>query len=106
MYDDVAFLLIGIGEDERQIRQSVEKRGLTEHVHFVGYQTDMAAVYDSTDLVVQSSSTEGMPNVVLEALLMETPVVATNVGGTSEVVEDGVTGCLVEESSIQQLSGE
>lgn len=102
--DDVCFVLVGIGADEESLRDLVDAQGLAEYVYFVGYREDMTAVYDSTDLVVQSSSTEGMPNVMLEALLMETPVVATDVGGTGDVVEDGVTGKLIKPNSVEQLA--
>lgn len=64
----------------------------------------MLQVYNSLDLVVQSSHTEGMPNVILEALAMETPVIATNVGGTSEAIIHHHTGILVQRGDTQELS--
>jgi glycosyltransferase involved in cell wall biosynthesis len=63
----------------------------------------MTEVYRSADLVVQSSSTEGLPNVILEAACLGVPVVATDVGGTAEVIEHGVSGWLVRPNSIEDL---
>ena len=79
-FEDVQFVLVGTGKDEGFLREIVRANDLSDHVSFVGYRKDMTSIYSSTDLVVQSSSTEGMPNVILEALLMETPVVATRCG--------------------------
>ena len=55
----------------------------------------MPALYAAVDLVVQSSLTEGLPNVILEAAYLGVPIVATDVGGTREVIEHGVSGWLV-----------
>lgn len=92
---DLSFVLIGIGPDEERLRRLAEELGIAGHIVFAGYRADMQRVYNSLDLVVQSSSTEGMPNVILEALLMRVPVVATDVGGTAEIVTDGVSGRLI-----------
>ena len=89
------FVLIGIGEDKPHLEALSRSLGLDEKVLFLGYRSDMVQVYNSLDLVVQTSYTEGMPNVVLEALAMEVPVIATDVGGTSEVIKNNHTGVLV-----------
>lgn len=100
---DAYFALVGIGPDEPSLRRLAGELGIAKHVVFAGYRSDMHAVYDSLDLVVQSSSTEGMPNVILEALLMRVPVVATDVGGTAEIVEDGRSGRLVRSGDLAGL---
>jgi glycosyltransferase involved in cell wall biosynthesis len=74
------------------LRRLAGELGIAERVVFAGYRSGMQAVYDSVDLVVQNSSTEGMPNVILEALLMRVPVVATDVGGTAEIVVKSLRG--------------
>lgn len=92
---NISFALIGIGPEEERLRALAAELGIADHVVFAGYRGDMVRVYNSLDLVVQSSVTEGMPNVVLEALLMRVPVVATDVGGTAEIVTDGISGRLI-----------
>lgn len=102
---DVVLVFVGSGQEKKRLEAQAARLGIDNRVHFVGYRSDMNSIYNSTDLVVQSSLTEGMPNVVLEALLLETPVIATNVGGTSEVIENGVSGHLINASSVGQLFG-
>lgn len=100
----VRFILIGVGPEERTLRELASQLGIIQQVIFAGYRKDMKRVYNSTDLVVQSSYTEGMPNVVLEALLMQVPVIATNVGGTAEIVEHGRHGVLIPPGSAEMLA--
>lgn len=94
-YPGLRFVLFGDGPDRSTLERFVAEHGLGSVVVFAGYREDMDELYNEIDLVVQSSRTEGMPNVVLEALLMEVPVIATDVGGTREVVRDGITGLLI-----------
>lgn len=89
------FVLFGLGPDQPGLEQFVTRNDLGAHVIFAGYRDDMEVIYNELDLVVQSSLTEGMPNVVIEALLMEVPVIATDVGGTREVLKHGLTGVLI-----------
>lgn len=91
----LSFVLVGIGPEEDRLRELAVELGIAHRVVFAGYRGDMQRVYNCLDLVVQSSRTEGMPNVVLEALLMHVPVVATDVGGTAEIVTDGRSGRLI-----------
>lgn len=102
-YGDLRFVLFGIGPDQAVLERFVAENGMSGTVMFAGYRTDMDMLYNEVDLVVQSSFTEGMPNVILEALLMEVPVIATDVGGTGEVVTDGVTGRLIPAGDYRAL---
>lgn len=100
---DAKFILIGIGPDQEKLERYVAAEGMTSAVVFAGFRADMNRIYNSLDLVVQSSYTEGMPNVVLEALLMEVPVIATDVGGTAEVLTHAQTGMLMRPGSVQEI---
>lgn len=97
------FVLFGIGPDQDVLERFVAENGMTGAVLFAGYRADMDALYNELDLVVQSSFTEGMPNVILEALLMEVPVIATDVGGTDEVISGGKTGLLISSGDHEAL---
>jgi glycosyltransferase involved in cell wall biosynthesis len=89
-------LLVGVGPDEAELKELVESLNLSDAVVFTGFIKQMQPVYSEVDLVVQASSTEGLPNVILEAMLMRVPVIATDVGGTSEVVSNDQFGTLIE----------
>ena len=77
------------------IENHVQKLGLSEKVQFLGYQNNILEILRSMDIFILPSLWEGMPNAILEAMAAGLPVVATNVGGTPEVVVDGETGFLV-----------
>jgi glycosyltransferase involved in cell wall biosynthesis len=100
----VTTVLVGDGPERAPLQQKVRMLGLEEYVSLPGYNTDTARILEDTDLMVLPSHTEGLPNVALEALAMEVPVLATRVGGTPEVVLDGKTGRLVEPRSPSALA--
>lgn len=102
-YDNLHFVLIGIGPEEENLRALVSELGIQDKISFCGYRSDMLSIYNSLDLVVQSSYTEGMPNVILESLLMEVPVVATDVGGTGEIVDHMKSGVLIKSAVLEEL---
>ena len=62
---------------------------------FAGHCEDVIRLQHAFDLFAQSSDYEGTPNAILEAMALETPIVATRAGGTAELVADGVHGLLV-----------
>lgn len=89
------FLLVGRGVDgtNRELTAQLQARGLEGNVLLSGEQTDMARFYAACDVVCSSSSTEGFPNTILEALAAGVPVVATDVGASARIL--GRTGWLV-----------
>jgi glycosyltransferase involved in cell wall biosynthesis len=96
--DDVGFVIYGTGPTEEKLRQQVARLGLQGRVILAGFRQDLERVLPGLDLFVSSSHTEGLPVAVLEAMAAGLPVVATSVGGTPEVVDDGRTGLLVPPS--------
>ena len=86
----------GIGPLEEHLRAVARSLGIEDRVEFVGYVKDMPRLYADIDLVVQSSFTEGLPNVILEAAYLRVPIVATAVGGTAEVIAHRQSGWLIE----------
>jgi glycosyltransferase involved in cell wall biosynthesis len=96
---NICLVFVGIGPEEHRLKELAMNLNIADHVFFAGFQKNMNAVYNSVNLVVQSSFTEGMPNVVLESLLMETPVIATDVGGTAEIIIHKENGYLMDPDS-------
>jgi glycosyltransferase involved in cell wall biosynthesis len=92
----VYFVFTGDGPDEAGLRARAAEYGLADRVLFTGKMKDARPVFRDLDILALTSHTEGFPNVVLEALCMETPVLATDVGGTREIIEDEVTGVLIQ----------
>ena len=77
---------------------------IEKNIIFAGYQKYMRDYYEATDIVVLPSLTEGLPNVVLEAMSIGKPVIATNVGGVTEIIENNVNGWIVAESKEDLLA--
>jgi len=92
----IRLILIGKGEAECSLKALAARLGVADRVAFVGYRDDAVRWIKGADLLVLPSLWEGMPNVVLEAMALGTPVVATRVEGTREILSDGETGILVE----------
>lgn len=92
----VGFVLFGDGILRKDLENRIRNVGLVGSFTLAGFRDDLDRVLPFADLLVQSSYTEGLPNVVLEAFAAGVPVVATAVGGTPEVVEDGISGVLVQ----------
>jgi len=88
-------VIAGEVELDEELRRLVEEGGLGPDLYLLGRRSDMPEVLSSFDVFVLSSHDEGMSNAILEAMAMELPVVATDVGGTGEVVREGETGLLV-----------
>ena len=91
----LALILAGDGTLKADLQERARAAGVEETCRFIGHFGDVVALHHALDICVQSSEREGTPNAVLEAMAMETPIVATDVGGTAELVSDGVHGLLV-----------
>jgi L-malate glycosyltransferase len=87
-FPDVEFLLAGDGPLRPEIEREAQKLGLGERVIFLGDRRDIPAVHASMDIAVLSSDSEGLSNVILEAMAAGLPVVAYDVGGNRELVND------------------
>lgn len=92
----VKLLLVGDGPELPGIQKMAFGLGLRDRVVFTGMRRDIPDCLGMMDIYVQPSRFEGIPNSVLEAMASGLPVIATNVGGLHEIVEDGKTGFLVD----------
>jgi glycosyltransferase involved in cell wall biosynthesis len=101
----VGFVVFGDGPLREKLARQAADRGLGGRFVLAGFRPDVEKYLPWCDAAVSSSLTEGLPVAVLEYMAAGLPVVATAVGGTPEVVEDGVTGRLVTPGSASALAG-
>lgn len=92
---EVRFLLIGLGDNREDLEARAAAAGVSEHLIFTGFRSDVDRVYRALDVSALTSLSEGLSVTVLESMRHGVPVVATDVGGNPEVVVDGETGYLV-----------
>jgi glycosyltransferase involved in cell wall biosynthesis len=103
-HTSAGFVLFGDGPERARLQQRINATGLGQHFILAGFRADLDRFLPHFDLLVLPSYTEGMPNIVLEAFAAGVPVVATAVGGTPEVVDDGVSGYLVPPGDAETMA--
>ncbi len=105
-YHNAHLLLVGDGELLEKVKEKAQKVSLPR-VHFLGRREDIPAILAASDIVVLPSKREGLPRALLEGMASGKPLVATNIRGNRDLVEDGVNGFLVpvgdERALIQAL---
>lgn len=94
---DVGLVIVGDGPERPRLERWAREVGAASRVEFVGQRprTEALGIMAGGDVFVLYSRWEGMPHVVLEAMTLGLPVVATAVGGTPEIPRDGESGCLI-----------
>jgi glycosyltransferase involved in cell wall biosynthesis len=100
---DATLCLVGDGPDREAVEERAHTLGIARHTLFVGYQRDVAPYYGLFDVLLLPSGNEGTPVVAIESLAAGTPVVATDVGGVPDVVENGRSGFLTRVGDINAI---
>lgn len=93
------YFIIGDGSLREKLEKQAMELGVSDIVKFRGWCRPMQSWYEAMDLMLLPSRTEGLPNVVLEAMAMGVPVAATNVGGTIDLLDNGRCGIVLPNAS-------
>jgi len=101
---DVQLLIAGEGDEKNALARLVTELGQHDRIRLLGYQADLPTLYEAMDVFALSSLREGLPNVLLEAMAMRVPVVATAVNGVPKLIAHGDDGELVEAGSVSALA--
>ena len=88
-------MIIGKGPEKENLMTKVKERNLDSRIIFTDFQSDAISYINALDIFVMTSEKEGLPRVIIEAMLMGKPVIASDITGPSELVVDGETGFLV-----------
>jgi glycosyltransferase involved in cell wall biosynthesis len=97
-------LLVGEGREQETLKRQARKLGIDDLVLFLGTRRDLPLIYRALDLYVQPSLWEGLSLAMLQAMGAGLPVVVSRVSGAVDLVQDGVTGCLVPPGDAQTLA--
>jgi len=101
---NIRVLIIGDGTEEQYLKRKVNEYELADKVLFLNYQNEIGAYYKIIDLLLLPSLSEGLPNVVLEAMSNSIPVLATNVGAVNQIIDNGKNGWIIEPKDINKLA--
>jgi len=100
---DWQFIIAGEGKIKKELIDLADKKGVTDSIHFIGFTNEVYTLLKAADVFVLPSRYEGMPNALLEAMAAGKASVATSVNGAPELVEDGISGFLVDSENADQL---
>lgn len=100
---ELRLVIVGDGSLREPLQAQAAKLKLADQIVLLGHRSDIADLHHAFDMFVQASEYEGTPNAVLEAMAMETPTVATDVGGTRELAQHSVHAVIVPPRDVATL---
>jgi glycosyltransferase involved in cell wall biosynthesis len=101
--DNIAFLIVGEGEELGTINRAVEKFGLQDKVITTGYRRDMNKIFSLIDIYINTSLWEGLPYVVVEAMMYKKPIIATNLE-YGKIIMNSRSGYLVDVGEYKSIA--
>lgn len=101
---NVNLVVIGEGGDRPRLEALAKELGVTDRVKLPGWQSDVRSYFEAMDVFALSSLREGLPNVLLEAMALEVPSVATRIAGIPRLIQDGQNGFLIEPGDLPALT--
>ena len=90
------YVICGRGTYELELNKLAKELGVADHVHFLGYRTDIAEICNCSDLFVFMSYQEGLPVALMEAMACGLPAVCSDIRGNTDLIENGRTGLVAE----------
>jgi glycosyltransferase involved in cell wall biosynthesis len=102
---DLRLLVVGTGDEREPLERRARDLGIADRVVFTGFYEDLPGALRAMDIFVQPSVLEeGFPTAILEAQVMGLPIIASDIGGTNETLDAGVTGLLVPPGDARALA--
>lgn len=102
---NVRYVIVGRGELERELKNMVVSMGLDKVFNFLGWREDLGNIYAGLDVVALTSMNEGTPLALIEAMAMGKAIIATDVGGVPDIIDDGNSGILVRRDDAEDFAG-
>jgi len=104
--NDLRFFVGGDGQLRKNVEEYLNMEGMSERLQFIGWipHEELPKYFNQLKLIIIPSYTEGLPNIMLEAMACGTPVLATIVGAIPDVIKDGETGFILEDNSPETIA--
>lgn len=102
--NDIFFFIAGKGRLQNKLIKLIKHNNLTTRVFIIGFQDDLSSLLMQSDLFILSSLYEGMPNVIMEAMLHKVPVISTDVNGVSELIDNNISGYIVPPADSNKMA--
>ena len=93
--NNIFLIIAGDGSLKTHLESKIRQLNVEGSCRLLGHQTDISLIHHALDMYIQSSDYEGTANSVLEAMALETPIIATDVGGTAELIRDNIDGIII-----------
>tara|TARA_B100001123_G_scaffold450752_1_gene623448 strand:+ start:3292 stop:4449 length:1158 start_codon:yes stop_codon:yes gene_type:complete len=103
-FPELCFLWFGVGELQKDIEREIGNRGLQDHFRLLGYRANVRSLLPAMDVFLLASQWEGLPYTIMETMYAGVPVVATDVVGSQDFIENGDTGFLVDHGDVDGLA--
>ena len=104
VYNKVVFVIVGDGPLMHELDNQIKKLGITNKVKLLGFREDIIDIMNIFDIFVITSLHEGIPMVLLEAMSLAKPIIATKVGGIPEIISDNQNGLLISPEDPETLA--
>ena len=101
---NVFFVIVGDGPSRPEVEDKARELGLAGRLFFTGARADAIAIIRELNVLVSASTLEGLPTVLMEAMAVGTPIVATAIDGNTDLVQDGVSGVLAQPGNPESLA--
>jgi glycosyltransferase involved in cell wall biosynthesis len=102
-YPKLKLYLAGDGPHRGQFEEAVRYFGIEEHVVFLGWRHDILEIIAASDLIVHPSLEEALPSAVIESLMLKKVIIATDVGGIRDILDDGRYGIIIQPGNSEEL---
>jgi glycosyltransferase involved in cell wall biosynthesis len=102
--NELFLVIVGSGNQKNNLINQADRLNINDKVVFIDYIRELSLFYLSIDIFVLSSLSEGLPNVVLEAMFYEKPIIASAVGDVPEVIKNNISGLLVSPGNYQEMA--
>ncbi len=103
-FPNITFIIVGSGPLASQLKELSIKLNISRNVKFIGFRNDIPELLSVIDIFVLPSLWEGMPNALLEAMAAGKPVIATDTGGSKDLIDSNINGVLVEPANSEALA--